>query len=214
MDDQTTEGTAWLTDRAVTTSDDGPLDHLAVWATAQTDELAALAPALPAAAGAAVSHSLELLDSVSARTDGLQVALTCAAGPAVGSADELGPTPADCIPVAPGAPSEGTGTDTGVPGTGSTDSTEPPTTPAVPTPAVPGGTGSGSTGTDGSPGTGGLPVPGTPTVPGLPIPGTPTIPPVIPGLPSVSLPGAGPSGPVIDLPDDSPVDLCVPPLVC
>ena len=209
MDDQTTEGTAWLTDRAVTTPDEGPLDDLAVWTATQTDELAALAPALPDAAGAAVSHSLELLHAVSARTDGLQVALTCSAGPAVGSADQLGPTPAECVPVAPAAPTEGTGTDTGVPGTGSTTQS---TTPAVPTPAVPGGTGSGSTegGSDG--GTGGLPAPGTPTVPG----GLPTLPstPSIPGLPTVSLPGAEPSGPLIELPDDSPVDVCLPPVIC
>jgi hypothetical protein len=208
MDDQTTEGTAWLTDRAATTSDEGPLDDLAVWTAAQTDELGALVPALPDAAGAAVTHSLELLDAVSARTDGLQVALTCSAGPAVGSADELGPTPADCVPVAPGAPSEGTGTDTSVPGTSTL-----PTTPAVPTPAVPGSTGSGSTSTDSGAGTGGLPVPSTPTVPGgLPLPGTPTIPPLVPGLPSVGLPGAEPSDdPVIN---DPGLGLCVPPVIC
>jgi hypothetical protein len=206
MDDQTTEGTAWLTDRAVTVRDGGPLDALSVWVTAQTHELTGLAPELPDAAGAAVSHSLALLTEVSARTDGLQVALTCPAGPAIGARDVLGPAPAPCGPAAPETPAVGTAT--GVPGSGSATRA---TTPAVPTPppaggAVPGGTG-----------TGGLPVPGTPTIPGAAdIPTIPDGPPSIPGPPSVTLPGTG-SGPVLDLPTEGlPGDLglhvCLPPL--
>ena len=141
MDDQTTEGTAWLTDRAATTPDAGPLDQLDVWVTAQTDELAALAPALPDAAGAAVSHSLALLSEVGVRADGLQVALTCSAGPAVGAADALGPAPADCVPADPGGPPAGTA----VPGTGSSagSSTAGTETPGVPTTPGSGGTPSG-----------------------------------------------------------------------
>jgi hypothetical protein len=185
MDDQTTEGTAWLTDRAVTTRDDGPLDQLDVWVTAQTGELVALAPALPDAAGAAVSHSLALLSEVGLRTDGLQEALTCSAGPAVGAADALGPTPADCVPAVPGGPSEGTGVPEVGPSTGS--SAAPTATPGVPTTPGSGGTESGGGATGG---TGGLPVPGAPTTPvGPSVPGLPT--PTIPGLPvpSLSLPG-------------------------
>jgi hypothetical protein len=211
MDDQTTEGTAWLTDRAVTTRSAGPLDDLAVWAAAQTDGLTALAPELPDAAGAAVSHALALLSDVSARTDGLQEALTCPTGPAVSAADELGPAPAPCVPAAPKATTSGP--ETGVPDTGSST---PATTPAVPaTPPTGGGTGSGGTG-PGS-GTAGLPVPGTPTAPGAP--SVPTIPgggPSVPGLPPVTLPGTG-EGPVLDVPTaDLPVapdlQLCLPPL--
>lgn len=206
MDDQTTEGTAWLTDRAVTTRDDGPLDDLSVWATTQTAELAALAPALPEAAGAAVSHSLALLSDVSARTDGLQTALTCPSGPAVGTADALGPTPATCQPDVPGtsgAPTEGAGSD--LPGTGSATQA---TTPAGPT--APAGGGSGGTGG----GTGGLPVP---TAPAPTVPGVPTLP-TIPGglpslpLPSITLPGVDPSTPpILDVPD---LGICVAPVVC
>ena len=206
MDDQTTEGAAWLGDRAVTTQDDSPLDDVDVWVVAQTDELAALAPALPDAAGAAVSHSLTLLSEVAARTDGLQLALTCPTGPAVGAADALGPTPAECVPVAPGAPSTGTT----VPGTGSDPAQT--ATPGVTTAPVPGETGSGG-GT-----TGGLPVPGVPTTPGVPsVPGGLPTTPSIPGLPlpSVTLPGstATSSGPVVEIPPVIPgVDACLPPL--
>jgi hypothetical protein len=205
MDDQTTQGTAWLTGRAVTTRNDGPLDDLAVWVTAQSDGLAALAPDLPDAAGAAVTHSLALLTDVAARSDGLQGALTCAAGPAVGAADALGPAPATCVPAAPETATSGPGT--GVPGSGSTTQA---TTPAVPTTPPVGGTGSGGTGTGG--GSGGVPVPGLPSIPGGP--GLPTIPgtATVPGLPGVTLPGTGP-GPVVDAPSgDLGVDVCLPPL--
>jgi hypothetical protein len=207
MDDQTSEGTAWMADRAVSTRDDAPLDDLSVWVTSQTDGLAALAPALPDAAGAAVSHSLTLLADVAARTDGLQLALTCASGPAVGAADALGPVPAECVPVAPG--SSGAEPGTGVPGSGSGSGSAPQaSTPAAPT--TPPSSGSGAGGTGG--GAGGVTVPGAPTTPGvpsLPLPGglTPTHP-----LPTVTLPGTG-SGPVVDVPvPDAPVDICLPPL--
>ena len=196
MDDQTTEGTAWMAEQAVSTRDDEPLDDLSVWVTAQTDGLAELAPALPAAAGAAVSHSLTLLADVAARADGLQLALTCPSGPAVGTADALGPTPAECVPVAPGTPGEQPGTD--VPGSGSTTQA----TPGIPT--TPGGTVDPGTG-----GSGGLPVPGTPSTPALPTPSVPGLPvPTIPGLPlpSVTLPGASSSA-VVEVPDGLP---CVP----
>jgi hypothetical protein len=211
MDDQTTEGAAWLADRAVTTRDDSPLDDLEVWVAAQSDELAALTPALPDAAGAAASHSLTLLSEVAARTDGLQLALTCPSGPAVGAADALGPTPADCAPAAPGAPSEGTTT---VPGTGSDPAQT--ATPGLPTTTVPGGTGTGSGSGGGS--AGGLPVPGVPTTPGVPsIPGGLPTTPSIPGLPlpNVTLPGSTgtSSQPVIEIPPVVPgVDACLPPL--
>ena len=202
MDDQTTEGTAWLTDRAVTTRDEGPLDQLDVWVSAQTDELAALAPALPDAAGAAVSHSLALLSEVGVRSDGLQTALTCSGGPAVGAADALGPTPADCVPVDPGGPPAGTA----VPGTGSpSGSSDAGTeTPDLPTTTGSGGTQSGD-GATGS--TGGLPVPGAPTTPGVPsVPGLPT--PTIPGLPvpDVPLPGTNTAVPGL------PLSVCVAPV--
>jgi hypothetical protein len=189
MDDQTTEGTAWLTDRAVTTADDAPLDDLSVWAASQADGLAALAPELPAAAGAAVSHSLTLLSDVSARTDGLQVALDCPAGPAVGRADALGPVPAPCVPAATGTPGQA---GSGVPGSGSATGTVPPTgaTPTLPG----GGTSSGDAASSGSGGGTAVPVPGTPTIPGGP--GLPTIPGgLTPSLPraSISLPGTSAS---------------------
>lgn len=184
MDDQTTEGTAWLTGRSVTSASSAPLDDLATWVATQTHGLAALAPELPGAAGAAVSHSLTLLSDVSARTDGLQLALACSSGPSVGGADALGPVPTPCVPAAAATPGRQAGG--GVPASGSATT---PSTAAVPTP---GGTTGGGTGTGGA---GGLPAPGVPTVPGgLPtIPGLPT-PGTLPSLPgtSLSLPGTEP----------------------
>jgi hypothetical protein len=202
MDDQTTEGTAWLTDRAVTSSDEKPLDELSVWLATQSDGLAALAPELPDAAGAAVSHSLTLLTDVSARAGALQVALDCASGPAVASTDELGPVPGPCVPAAVATPGGGS-TDGSVPGSGSTGGAV-PSTGAVPTP------GGGSTGSSG-----GGAVPATPTIPGLPSVTVPTVPGLptslsVPSLPR--LPGTS-SGPLVDLPPIGPVDPCLPGVV-
>jgi hypothetical protein len=205
MDDQTTEGTAWLTHRAVTRQDDAPLDDLSVWATAQTAELATLAPELPDAAGAAASHSLALLSEVSNRTDGLRVALTCRTGPAVGTPDALGPTQARCLPATAETPAEQTdsGEPVTVPGTDAGTGTSTPTSPAAP-PA--GGTTGGG---GGGGGLGGVTTPGTPSLPaaprvplpgGLPTPSVPGVP--LPGSTSApSLPGGG------TLPD-----LCLSPL--
>jgi len=204
MDDQTTEGTAWLTDRAATSASEKPLDELSGWVASQTDGLTTLAPRLPDAAGAAVAHSLTLLSDVSARAGALQVALTCSAGPAVGPADQLGPTPTTCAPATAPAPDGSAGG--GVPGTGSTPGTL-PTTGAVPTPGS--GTGSGTTG-----GGVGVPAPGTPTVPGVPNVPVPTVPGGLPtslDVPKLPLPGTSP-GPVIDLPPTGSVGVCVPQL--
>ena len=210
MDDQTTEGTAWMTDRAVTSASGTPLDELSVWVAAQSDGLAALAPELPDAAGAAVSHSLTLLSDVSARTDALQVALTCPSGPAVAATDELGPTPGPCVPAAAGTP--GGQSNGNVPGTGATTGTD-PTTGAVPTPG--GGTNSGSTGGGAAPGSGGGGgvVPATPTVPGLPSVTVPTIPGVPTSVTVPRLPGTS-SGPLPDVPaNGGSLGVCLPAVV-
>ena len=206
MDDQTTQGTKWLTDRAASASDAKPLDQLSVWVVAQTDGLAALAPQLPDAADAAVRHSLTLLSDVSARSGALQVALTCATGPAVGAPDTLGPTPGTCVPAAaqtPGAPPDG-----GVPDPG-TSTGAVPSTPAVPTPDI--GTGSQLPGSGG----GTVPVPGIPTIPGLPKATVPTIPgspPTSLNVPRLPLPGTS-AGPLIDLPPTGPLGVCLPAVV-
>jgi hypothetical protein len=206
MDDETTEGTAWLTDRAVTKVDDAPLNDLSAWVATQADGLTALAPALPDAAGAAVSHSLTLLSDVSARAEGLQTALACSSGPAVGPDDSLGPVAAPCVPASAQDPGAQPGS--GVPGTGPTTAGV-PSSGAVPTPGS--GTGSGAAGS------GGVSVPPAPTVPG--VPGTPGAPglPTVPGLPtslsvpSLPLPGTS-SGPILDAPATGSLGVCLPPL--
>jgi hypothetical protein len=133
---------------------------------------------MPDKAGAAVSDSLALLSDVTARTTGLEQALGCAYGPAVTSADSLGPLPATCS--APSvSPSTGAATGGGTRSAG----TAPATPSAGTTPSRP-GTGSHASGT------GGLPAaPSAPRLPGLtpPIPGDPAL--TVP-VPSVSVPGS------------------------
>ncbi|HEV7186690.1 MAG TPA: DUF5667 domain-containing protein [Blastococcus sp.] len=208
MDDQTTQGTAWLTERAVSTSDAKPLDALSVWVVAQSDGLAAMAPELPAAADAAVRHSQTLLSAVATRGAALQVALDCTTGSAVGAPDALGPTPGTCAPAGaqtPGAPTAG-----GAPGAGTTIGPA-PSTPAAPTPGVgPGGQ---------VPGTGGgtlpAPVPNTPSIPGLPNLPVPTNAGGLPtslNVPPLPLPGSS-SGPLINLPPTGSLGVCLPTVV-
>jgi hypothetical protein len=223
MDDQTTEGTAWLTDRAVATRDGAPLEELAGWLTQQTAGLTALQPDVPDAAGDAVSRSLALLVDVSARAEGLRSALDCAAGPAVDGTDALGPVPTACVaapePAAPGGGSTtappGTATGTGT-GTG----TDPQaTTPAAPTVPPASGTGPGAGPTGSGSGSGAVPsVPGVPSLP-LPTGGLPSLP--LPPLPGTSA-GDGPDGsgsgdgaprpPAVDVPLEGPISVCLPPL--
>ncbi|MFD2090097.1 DUF5667 domain-containing protein [Blastococcus deserti] len=212
MDQQTVEGAVWLTDRAVETSDGRPLDHLGRWAAGQADDLAVLQPLVPDAATEAVGRSLDLLARIGARADGLEAALDCPAGPAVGGSDDLGPLPVACTaPEAtpPGSAGEsssgGTVTPGGSPGT---------TGPATPTAPPAAGTalgGSGPTGT-GSGGSGGgiLPSPGAPTpspdgglVPSLPLPTG-----VTRGDGGASAPPSSPSRS-----DDGGLKVCLPPLI-
>jgi hypothetical protein len=205
MDDQTTQGAAWLTGRAVTTHDAGPLGKLSDWAAVQSAGLAALRSGVPSAAQHDVDDSLMLLSDITGRADALRSSLACATGPATDGTDELGPVPAPCAPAAPATTAPGTGTTTQAPA-GGTSTVPPPSAPGLPSTGTSGsGSGSGQGGT----GTGGLPTSGLPTTPpggGLPIP-TPSL----PSLPSVSvpsLPAAGnSSGPT------SGLSLCVPPLV-
>ena len=223
MDAQTAEGAAWLTERAVTTEDTGPLELLADWAATQSDGLADLRDDVPAEAADDVADSLVLLADITTRVTGLDAALDCAGGPATAGADGLGPVPALCLPdgstapPAPGASGPGSGPGTEVPGTGSTALPEPlpgPSgAPAVPSvggtvPGLPGGTGSGGGG-------GGLP---TSIVPSLPTTGiVPTTPRPsgslsLPTLPGTTLPGTTTSSSAggVQLPA---VDVCLPPIV-
>ena len=209
MDAQTAEGTVWLTGRAVETSDSGPLDYLAEWATEQAARLAALQDLVPDAAADAVGRSLGLLAEIGARSDGLQAVLDCPAGPAVGGTDDLGPVPAAC-PAPEGTAPATVGGGTTPPGAGGTSGGGPApeaTTsglPAVPPTTVP-GTGGGFAGVP-------TPTPPTPTPTPTPTPGGPLI-------PSLPLPGGSrgtsptPPSPIIAVPPVGPVSVCVGPLV-
>ena len=198
MDAETGEGAVWLTDRAVESSDAGPLDHLAQWAAGQADDLVALQDLVPDAAAEAVGRSLTLLADVGARADGLQAALGCPDGPAVEGTDDLGPVPVPCPAPTPAPPpaggSGGTSTRTStVDGGGAPVATD----PAVPTPPPTGGRGPG--GTISAPPTPVVPSPTTSVPGGLPPPLSTTAP-QRPSIPTVQLPPVG------------PVTVCVPPL--
>jgi hypothetical protein len=203
MDEQTTEGAAWLTDRAVDTQDARPLDDLAEWAAVQSAALAALQPRVPAEATEAAGQSLTLLAEIGARTGGLQTSVSCPGGPAVAGTDDLGPVPAPCPAPDPAPPVTTTG-ESPVPSTQAGGTT--PSTPGQPAPQpvpvpvpVPGST----------PGGGGLPTPAVPT----PTPGGGLVPPLPLPLPLPGNTGGGSSSsPVIQLPPVGPITLCLPPL--
>jgi uncharacterized membrane protein YgcG len=204
MDDQTTEGAAWMTDHAVAVRGPQPLEDLSAWVTEQSAGLTALQPLVPDEAEAAVGDSLVLLSDIARRSDGLRSAVACPTGPAVGGTDELGPVPGACAPEQPSPPAtggEGSGT-----GTGTTQQAPQASTPVTASVPPGGGTGSGGTGSGGGPG-GGSGGGTTPTVPGLPTPGAglPTLPVPLPTLPGTG-PGSSTPPPVIDL------DVCLGPI--
>lgn len=210
MDAQTAEGAAWLTERAVTTASPQPLQTLALWAAAQSEELSSLRDDVPAAAEDAVADSLVLLTDVTTRVTAVESSLACAAGPAVAASDELGPVPTLCEPAAPAAPPPG-GSDSGSsPGPGSPgtpgrgpDVTPPPTGVSIPP------VGGQVTGPPGRAGPPSLPTEVLPTAPG-PTTGVPALP-----SPSLSLPPL-PGTPALPAPGTTSLDtvgVCVPPLV-
>ena len=154
MDDQTTEGAAWLTERAVTTEDPAPLEDLAVWTAEQSDELAALTPTFPGGTAEAAQASLVLLSDITTRVTGLRSAIDCAGGPAVNGTDALGPVPGLCAPEQAATPPGGSGTTTStapVPGAPAPSLPPATTTSAVPQPG-------GQSGGTGAPAVGGGPV--------------------------------------------------------
>jgi hypothetical protein len=212
MDEQTEEGTAWLTDRAVETGDTGPLDHLARWSDAQAAELAALRPLVPQGAGEAVGQSLTLLSEIGTRTDGLQSVLGCTGGPAVAGSDDLGPVPSTCSVPDAAPPSAGGGSTGTATGTGTSTSTSGTaaapggTTPGLAT--VPPTAGSGTGGRPGGVPSGGVSTPTTPgggILPSLPVP-LPR-----PGTGSSTTPTTM-SPPAVQLPPVGPMTVCLPPL--
>jgi hypothetical protein len=218
MDQQTTQGSWWLTTQAVPASDRVALSALSDWARHQSAGLAGLAPAIPAPARPAFTTAADLVTAVAARAAALQEAVSCAGGPGTGGTDELGPVPAACpAPVPAPVPAPGgaaTTVDGGNTTYGSTAPGTTPTTGAVPSDrtglpsiAVPPSSRTGSAAPTATPGRS---VPALPSVPGPS--GAPSLPPLVPsGTPST------PSSPLIRLPlpvvpSSSPI--CVGQLVC
>ncbi|SFD86447.1 DUF5667 domain-containing protein [Blastococcus tunisiensis] len=202
MDEHTADGAAWLTRQAVDSAGAQPLDRLARWAAGQAGELTALQPLVPEEAADAVGRSMALLAQIGTRTDGLQTALLCPAGPSVAGSDALGPVPAPCPapepapPAPPGTAEEGGATPGAVPEAPAPENTPPPAATPAPSP----------------PAEGGVPTPGAPA----PAPTTPRVP-TLP-LPTLPVGGGGGGGqstppPIIKLPPLGPIEVCAPPLV-
>jgi len=210
MDEQTAEGSVWLTERAVRDRDAQPLGDLAAWAAGQSGELAALQPRMPEETTAAVGQSLALLNEIGGRTDALDAALACPGGPAVAGTDRLGPVPGPCQ--TPGTAPPGTSGGATEPGTGAVpEATTPetaapgqPTDPATPAPGVPGTSGGQSTSSVPVPVP--TPTPGGGLVPSLPLP----LP--LPGNTGGGAATTTTSPPVVQLPPVGPITLCLPPL--
>jgi hypothetical protein len=196
MDAETTDGAAWLTERAVTTDSGSPLDDLAVWARAQSAGLSALTSDVPMGSRDALGDSLTLLATISTRAAALQSALECAGGPATDGADELGPVPEPCGAATPPAPPV-TGGEPGAgsassPGSGPTSSAGPAASSSTDRPADGPGT---------APSAPGGKVPVTPRVPGggrLPTPSLPTPSVAVPSIP-LPLPTGQGGSPLPDL---------------
>jgi hypothetical protein len=181
MDAQTTEGAAFLTDRAVATRDGSSLDLLAAWSEEQAAGLTALREALPESTVDEVDGSLARLTEIETRTVALSDVLVCAAGVPVEATDQFGPVPGLCLPDENGTPPVAGGeTD---PGTTPAPGGTPEGTAAVPTPGTP----SGGVSTGGPQQSGGGEGEGEgPTVPTGEVPGGGG--PSVPGVPSVTLP--------------------------
>jgi hypothetical protein len=200
MDDQTTEGAVWLTDRAVGTGDTEPLDRLSEWAAEQYTGLTAVAPLVPAAAAGAAGESLTLLTDITTRVEGLRSAVTCPAGPAVTGNDELGPVPGLCLP-----PPAATTADPGTP-TGGTPGPVPSPAPRAPAPTLPTDPPGVGT-TPGELGSGGLPPTAVPSLTPAPSQGGGILPPMSPPPLPTTRGGVRP-----DVPLDTPLQVCLPPL--
>lgn len=181
MDQQTTEGTWWLTTRALADHDAAALTVLATWAQGQATGLADLTGAIPPEEHGPFTAATELVAAVAARGAGLGVAMDCPGGPATEGSDDLGPLPTACPSVpadasAAAAPSTGgsAGASGAAPSTGG-----PGPSMVAPDPAT--GTGAPATGAPG-PGGGAGPTPARGGV-RVPVPAVPT-----PALPTLSLP--------------------------
>jgi Domain of unknown function (DUF5667) len=190
MDAQTTDGAAWLTERAVGTGDDAPLDLLAAWTQDQSEGLAALRDAVPAATVDELDGSLDRLSQISARTVGVQDVLDCPAGVPVESTDQFGPLPGLCLPDGQQTPPVAGGEED--PGSVPAPNEGPGATTTTP-PAAPSAGGPKPSGAGESPGGTGVPSAPAPEVPGgggLPSVPVPTLP--LPSI-SVGVPGSAPS---------------------
>jgi hypothetical protein len=215
MDAQTEEGAALVFSRAVDAHDAATLTVLSSWAQQQGAGLSELQPVLSADVGTAAGHSLGLVTDVGARAGDLQAALECPSGPVTAGADGLGPLPTSCgtagAPPASSAAPPSAGTADPAPPTG-----DQPAGAAVPAPgsdasAPP--SGSAGSGSSAAPTGGSTPAQTTsPTVPGGEVPDPPVPPPDGTGdAPTSTAPApGGPSGPVLD----TPLPVCLPPLLC
>jgi hypothetical protein len=96
MDGDTKQGVRLLTIAAVDRRDTGALDTIGTFLTGQHRQVATLREDATAAERRRAGQSLELLDEIQARADGLRMALLCGAEPVAARSDSLGPQPQPC----------------------------------------------------------------------------------------------------------------------
>jgi uncharacterized protein DUF5667 len=184
-----------------TTSDGRQLDSLSAWAEQQSSRLTAVSPQLPSAARNRGTASLELLSKIATRASALYKRMDCYQITS-GSADDVGALPSSSAcdqrpdsrpsPNAPGSGSEPGSADASVAPTGQAPGGSQPsgpqeTGPLPPLPpvartVVPPADGDSSDQTGSQPPENGS---STVNVP-LPLPGV-TVPPLLPGLPGISI---------------------------
>ncbi len=95
MDADTRQGIKLLTTAAVQRRDPAALDAVDAFVRQQRPQVAGLFDDITPATRSRADDSLDLLDSIQRRTDGLRAALACGTG-ATGRADPIGPLPRAC----------------------------------------------------------------------------------------------------------------------
>jgi hypothetical protein len=96
MDDQTRQGVRLLTTAAVERRDPASLDTVDTFVVEQRHTIAGMLEAVAGGARARTIGSLQLLDQITKRVDGLRASLSCG-DIASTPADDLGPVPGGCV---------------------------------------------------------------------------------------------------------------------
>jgi hypothetical protein len=143
MDDETRQGVRLLTTAAVERRDPASLDTIDTFVAEQRHTIAGILDALTGGARTRTVGSLQLLDEIKKRVDGLRSSLSCGDTTSSG-ADNLGPIPSGCVAQNPSTASISTAPADGSPA--NTGATEAPATGTRVTSSTPRSSGTAGTG--------------------------------------------------------------------